>query len=168
MEHPNLENAVNEKISLLEKSLTPKEKQDFHFKSIKNFAIHLFKNKPNSKIESSRLKKINLKRNQELILEYLDLIIDKKVSSDDSVSLFKNYIEKIGEFMNRNFGFSFAGGKLKFLRFLISATIGAVIDLSIWVFTDNLSCYFTIAVLLYSIIRAYIKLKNNKLFGPNF
>ena len=168
MDYQNLENVVNEKLSLLEQSLTPQEKQDFHINSIKNFVIHIFKKEPNSKINSSQLKKINLKRNQELILEYLDLIIDKKVSSEDSVSLFKNYIEKIGEFMNRNFGFSFAGGKLKYLRFLIYATFGAVIDLLIWFFTNNLSYYFTVAVLLFSIIRTYNKFKNNKLYGPNF
>ena len=168
MEYLNLENDVKEKVSFLERKLTSKEKEDFHFESIKNFVTHIFKKEPTSKIENSQLQKINLRRNQELILEYLDLVIDKKVSSDDSTFLFKSYIKKIGEFINANFGFSFAGGKLKYLRFLIYATFGALIDASIWIFSNNTTYYFTIMFLLYSIIRTYIKFKNNKLYGPNF
>lgn len=167
MKHIDLEEEIKTKFSQLEKDLTQKEKNDFHFKSLQNFILHIFKD-DESNNKKSKLREINLKRNKSLILEYLNLIINKKVSEADSTFLFKNYIKIIGEFMNRNFGFSFAGGKIKYFLFLIYATVGAIFDVLFWFLFDHPIYIFTLLFLIYSIVRTYIKFRNNKLYGPNF
>lgn len=107
-------------------------------------------------------------RNKKLLLEYLSLILDKKVSTDDTVFLFKNYVKPIGEFMGSNYGFSFAGGKIKYLYFLIYISFGAFIDLIIWAILKNPVYIFTLLLLIYSVIKVFIKSQKGKLYGPNF
>lgn len=169
MESVDLEEEIRNKLLKLDTNLSIEQKRDYHLNSIHNFVHHIFKEGPDTKVSASKLNKVNLKRNREMILEYLDRIIEGEVGTDDSIFLFKKYIKAIGEFMNRNYGFSFAGGKIKYLLFLIYATVGAIIDIAV-LFLFDISTYyvFTLFFLIYSVVRTYIKFKRKKVYGPNF
>ena len=164
----DLETEINNKLDSLEATLSLDQKSSFHFKSVRNFVAHIFLPPKNNKILISKLYQVNVVRNQELINEYLDLIIDKRVSTEDSIYLFKKYIKEIGEFMNRNYGLSFAGGKIKYLIFLVYATIGLILDLVFWAVFDHTIYAFTIVLLAYILIKNFRQHKNGKVYGPNY
>lgn len=169
LESTDLENQIRNKLSKLDANLSMEQKSDYHFKSIHNFVHHIFKEGSDSISSGSQLKKINLKRNREMIQDYLDMILEGEVGKDDSTFLFKKYIKVIGEFMNRNYGFSFAGGKIKYFLFLIYATVGVVVDMIFWFLLNISTNYiFTLVFLVYSIVRTSIKYRKKKVYGPNF
>lgn len=162
-----LEGEIKTKFRLLNEKLTNDEKKAFHFKSIDNFIKHIFETKADKK-NNKKLFKINLERNKSLILEYLIMIERGEASKIGSKTIYTKYIEPIGEFMNRNYGFSFSGGNFMYFHFLIYTSIGMVIDLIIWAIFNNLFYIFTILFLSYSIVKTHIKSIKGKLYGPNF
>jgi len=163
-----IEKEVKERLSELDSKLSQKEKRYFHLQSIKNFVFHIFDSKNNIYKSDSRLKLINLKRNKELILDYLKKIENEENPKEKSMELFKNEVKVIGEFMNRNFGFVFAGGKIKYFVFLIWMTCGAFIDFVLMLTSKYSSYYFIIGLLILSISRNVLKSKQKKVYGPNY
>ncbi|TDQ28135.1 hypothetical protein [Zeaxanthinibacter enoshimensis] len=164
----DLELEIKDKLDSLESTLSKNQKSSFHFQSVRNFVAHIFLPPKNKKILSNKLYQINLVRNQNLIKEYLDLIIDEKVSAEDSIYLFKKYITVIGEFMNRHYGLSFAGGKIKYLIYLAYATVGMILDFILWILFDNTIYAFTIVMLAYILVMNFRQHKKGKIYGPNY
>lgn len=170
MDNAYIEKQIKEKFWKLNKRLSTEEKKNFHFKSVENFIFHIFKEKSN-KNSKKKIYEINLKRNKELLIKYLSLIESEGVNNLESKSLYKEYIEPVGEFMNRNYGFSFAGGIFLYFHFLIYITIGIFIDTIFWFILKEpilIIGFFTVILFTYSIIKIYIKAKKGKLYGPNF
>jgi predicted transport protein len=169
-----IENKIKEKLTYLELNLSFEQKQHFHLRSINNFVYHIFNRNAKAYKSKSRLVQINIERNKKLLLEYLDTVItEHKITGNNnemynSKALYKIYVSGIGEFMNKNFGFSFSGGNFKYLTLLIWATLGGIIDLILWITTKYVAYYFTIGFICLAISRHELKKAQKKLYGPNY
>lgn len=144
------------------KILDPKTRKYFHIKSIENISEHLLHESNNS----GRLQKISITRKKELLLDYLQIILDEN-SKKSSKFYYDNYVSKLGRFMNSYYGFTYCGGKILILFLSIYILIGFVIDFIIYTITNNFY-YVFILTLLFGSSRAIIKYKKNQVYGPEY
>lgn len=142
--------------------LKPEIKKYFHVKSVENISRHLVTNSGNS----NRLHKISITRKKELLLDYLQIILDKN-SNKSSKFYYNNYVSKLGRFMNSYYGFAYCGGKIIILFLSIYILIGFAIDAIIFAITNNFY-YIFILLFLFGSSRAIIKYKSNKVYGPEW
>lgn len=167
MKTENLKVEVLHKFKILQDKLTDEEKFAFHFKSLSNFIHHIFNNQDFS-IQNTNLKRINLNRNQLMILSYLNDILNSKASIEDSEILFKERISPIGAYMSENFRFILAGGRIKYLYLLSNISIGVIIDVVLSILFHKLFFGALLFFFLYSIFRVLLKQRNLRIYGPNY
>lgn len=167
MKVESLKNEILNKYQVLQSKLTNEEKIAVHFKSLGNFIYHIFSVDYLS-TQPSKLKEINLYEAQKQVLAYIDLILASEVSVEDSEILFKKYINVIGTYMSKNFGFIFAGGKIRYFFVFTNIVVGLAVDLVISFVFDEVIWVFTAFFVIYAVFKIAVKQKNKKIYGPNY
>ncbi len=137
-----------------------KEKKLIHFKSVNNFFIHLLKDLETN----NKLNKIKRRKYQELLLVYLKNIINNRsLHKEKSIDNFHKYIYPIGLYMSEYYSFSGIGNSL-LIYGVFAFLIGVFIDIGVF-FIFGLFPFIFILLISLIIIRFFIKLKANRIYG---
>lgn len=152
------------KQKVLNEKMTKSEKNYFHFNSINNFIYHITRNEISN---SSKLYELKLLQNKKLILDYINLI-ENSGTDYNSKYLYKNYVEPVGEFLNRHHNFSFSGGVFGFFQLLKYLFTGLIIDSIIYMFIDRIVFIGTFVMIVYFFLKFYYKRNKKLIYGPNY
>lgn len=145
--------------TILNGKLSDGQKKNIHFKSIRNFVWHLCK-KDNTNDEN-----VNFDEEDEIkkvLLEYLKIIEEENLNITPD---YKGYVQRIGAFMMRHYGFSYSGGKIIFFNMLIWITLGAVMDFLFFLFFEKMYIIFICIFSIYYLGKTVFKYNSKKVFG---
>ena len=142
--------------------LSTSEKKSIHFKSVRNFVFHLIENQKYKKGANKELQRLGEERMIILLLNYLKTIDESKL---EKIPDYKEYVQKIGAFMIKYYGFSYSGGKILYFKLFLSITLGMLLDFVILLFFGEVFYLFTTVFSIRYLIITVLKYKNKKVFG---
>lgn len=138
-----------------------------HLKSISNFIEHLISPVGSnvSYSKNSNIKKLGVLRKKKLLLNYLKEVENTRTFSDEfSKELFINYVNPIGTFMTRFFGFSYLAPGSIFLKLLILLAPFIILDYFIQAVYGSTIFVSALALMIF-IARYILKVQRRKVFG---
>ena len=140
-----------------------------HLRSLSNF-IHILTTPQDvsSKKTNSNRVQLGRLRKKELLLKYLNLLIEEKeVNTDLSDKYFHDYVKPLGNYMSSYYKFSFIGGGAFLIKFALFLTVGIVLDYLILLISGKVF-YFTLLVLILFFFRYYLKFQQKRVFGYRY